>query len=84
MNLFSSSSEISHFPVMLKEVIKICKPNKGGIFVDCTFGGGSYSKELLKFPKTKVLALDRDSYVIKIAEKLKANYPSRFSFHNDS
>ena len=36
----TSSSEPQHFPVMLDEVIKICSPNKGGIYIDCTFGGG--------------------------------------------
>ena len=81
MNLFSSSSEISHFPVMLKEVIKICKPNKGGIFVDCTFGGGGYSKELLKFSKTKVIAMDRDAFILNISKKLEKEYPKRFTFH---
>ena len=27
----------------------------GGTFVDCTFGGGGYSRNLLKFNNTKVL-----------------------------
>ena len=52
MNAQTSSLEFSHFPVMLK-AIKISSPSEGGFFVDCTFGGGGYSKELLKFPKTK-------------------------------
>ena len=46
--------EISHFPVMLDEVIKICSPDKGGVYIDCTFGGGGYSKKLLKFLKQKL------------------------------
>ena len=44
MTTLKSSSENIHFPVMLDEVVKICSPDKGGIFVDCTFGGGGYSK----------------------------------------
>ena len=47
MNTLKSSSEISHFPVMLSEVIEASLPSKGGLFVDCTFGGGNYSKALL-------------------------------------
>ena len=36
---------------------------------------GGYSKELLKFDKTKVVALDRDVHqVIKIADQLKINF----------
>ena len=52
-----------HFPVMLDEVIKICSPDRGGTFIDCTFGGGGYSKEILNFSKTKVIALDRDNFI---------------------
>ena len=48
MKIQTSSLEISHFPVMLNEIIQISSPSKGGVFVDCTFGGGGYTKELLK------------------------------------
>jgi 16S rRNA (cytosine1402-N4)-methyltransferase len=44
MNNSNLSPEYSHFPVMLNEVIKICSPEEGGNFLDCTFGGGGYSK----------------------------------------
>ena len=50
--------------------------------MDCTFGAGGYSKELLRFQETKVVGLDRDSHVIKFANKLKDNFKSRFVFHN--
>ena len=76
----NTSLDFSHFPVMLDEVIKICSPKKGGVFIDCTFGGGGYSKKLLKFSKTQVIALDRDKYILKIAKELEKKYPNRFSF----
>ena len=50
MKTLTSSLEFSHFPVMLNEIIQISAPSKGGIFVDCTFGGGSYSSSILEFP----------------------------------
>ena len=78
----TSSSELPHFPVMLDEVIKICSPDKGGVYIDCTFGGGGYSKKLLKFSKTKVIALDRDKFVLSIAKELEKKYPKRFSFYH--
>ena len=77
----TSSSELTHFPVMLDEVIKICSPDKGGVYIDYTFGGGGYSKKLLKFSKTKVIALDRDKFIIKISKELEEKYPNRFFFH---
>ena len=55
----TTSLEFSHFPVMLSEIIQISNPKKGGLFVDCTFGGGGYSKALLQFPNTKIIAIDR-------------------------
>ena len=50
MKTQKSSLEFTHFPVMLSEVIKISTPSKGGLFIDCTFGGGGYSKALTKIP----------------------------------
>ena len=81
MNNQSTSLDLSHFPVMLNEVIKISSASKGGKFIDCTFGGGGYSKQLLKFPNTLVKGLDRDKTVNIIAKKLENKFPNRFKFH---
>ena len=81
MNNQSSSLESSHFPVMLNEVIQISSPFSGGKFIDCTFGGGGYSKEILKFTKTSVEALDRDENVLQIAKELERRFPQRFKFY---
>ena len=84
MNTQISSLEKTHFPVMLNEVIKSCLPiNKGQVIIDCTFGGGGYSKELLKFPNIKVIALDRDKSVISRAKRLEKNFPNKFTFYNE-
>ena len=81
MKTQTTSLELSHFPVMLSEVIQISSPKKGGLFVDCTFGGGSYSNALLDFPNTKVIGIDRDNAVISAARKLKKKFNKRFQFH---
>jgi 16S rRNA (cytosine1402-N4)-methyltransferase len=81
MNNHTSLLEFSHFPVMLNEIIKISSPLKGGTYIDCTFGGGGYSKELLKYPKTIVQGLDRDKKVEVAAKNLEKKFPSRFKFH---
>jgi 16S rRNA (cytosine1402-N4)-methyltransferase len=54
------SDDVKHYPVLLKEIISVITPQHGGTFIDCTFGQGGYSKEILKYKNTKVLALDRD------------------------
>ena len=71
MNNITSSLELSHYPVMLNEVLKITSPVKGGKYIDCTFGGGGYSKEILKIPKTSVKAIDRDNKIVLIAKQLR-------------
>ena len=80
MKTITSSLETSHFPVMLNEVIKISSPHKGGFFVDCTFGGGGYSKSILGYPKTKLIGIDRDKSVNFIAKKLEKKFKNRFQF----
>ena len=81
MNNHISSLESPHIPVMLNEVIKISSPLNGGVYIDCTFGGGGYSKQLLKFSKTIVKGLDRDSEVKEIGKKLEKKFPKRFKFY---
>ena len=83
MNNLNTSLEFSHFPVLLNEIVKLCQTKQGGNFLDCTFGGGGYSKEILKIPNTKVTALDRDLFVSKFAKKLKKKYPKRFNFYTE-
>ena len=75
-----SSLDFSHFPVMLSEVIQISSPKNGGMHLDCTFGGGGYSKEFLKFQNTRVIAIDRDNAVVSIANKLQKKFQKRFKF----
>ena len=82
MKDISSSKTYSHYPVMLKEVINICDPKNGGLFIDCTYGAGGYTNAILSYPNTKVIALDRDPNIKSLAEKTKKNYKNRFFFHN--
>ena len=72
----------SHYPVLLKEIISIITPQYGGTFIDCTFGQGGYSKKILKFKETKVIALDRDLESLKNAEEIKNKFKGRFLFKN--
>jgi 16S rRNA (cytosine1402-N4)-methyltransferase len=62
-----------HYPVLLKEIISIISPQYGGTFIDCTFGQGGYSKKILEFEDTKVIALDRDIESEVKANQLKIN-----------
>ena len=76
-------SEMSkHYPVLLNEIISIISPQYGGTFIDCTFGQGGYSKKILEFKNTKVIALDRDKDSEEKANQIKLNFEDRFIFKN--
>lgn len=52
-----------HVPVLLEEVIAGLNIRADGVYVDCTFGGGGHSKEILKHlnEQGRLFAFDQDS-----------------------
>ncbi len=83
MNATMSLEKTKHYPVMLNQVLSIISPQHGGTFIDCTFGGGGYSQAILKFPETKVFAIDRDKLTQKHANFLVKKFPKRFNFFQE-
>ena len=71
-----------HYPVLLNEIISIITPQYGGTFIDCTFGQGGYSRKILEFENTKVIAIDRDIDSKKKADQIKLKFSDRFVFKN--
>jgi 16S rRNA (cytosine1402-N4)-methyltransferase len=51
-----------HIPVMLQEAVDGLNVQPGGMYVDCTFGGGGHSREILKRlgSNGKLFAFDQD------------------------
>ena len=74
------SDTLKHYPVLLSEIISIITPQHGGTFIDCTFGQGGYTKEILSYKNTRVIALDRDLESKKEADKILKEFQNRFSF----
>ena len=72
----------NHYPVLLTEIISIITPQYGGTFIDCTFGQGGYTKKILSYEKTKVIALDRDLESLKKAKEIQQEFEDRFLFKN--
>jgi 16S rRNA (cytosine1402-N4)-methyltransferase len=62
----SSYGGAVHVPVLLREVVEQLQAEKGGMFLDCTFGGGGHTRALLEAsPDSWVVALDRDRRAIE-------------------
>lgn len=69
-----------HIPVMLNEAIKCLAPEDGKVYVDGTFGSGGHSVKILESAECKVLAVDRDPDVKKIAIDLKSKFSKKIDF----
>ncbi|MFN2446199.1 MAG: 16S rRNA (cytosine(1402)-N(4))-methyltransferase RsmH, partial [Vicinamibacterales bacterium] len=60
-----------HRPVMVDEVVALLRPERGGLFVDCTVGLGGHTRALLDRGATRVIGVDRDpSALAQAAERL--------------
>lgn len=67
--------EFKHIPVLLEEVISGLDIKPGGIYIDCTMGGGGHSSEILKRldKKGRLIGFDKDDEaVVTCREKFKA------------
>jgi 16S rRNA (cytosine1402-N4)-methyltransferase len=69
-----------HAPVLLNEVLEAVAPKNGEVIVDATFGAGGYSAALLRHAECHVIAVDRDPSVRPHADRVRAEFPDRFTF----
>lgn len=60
------ASENYHVPVMPVQCIEALDVKPGGVYVDCTLGGGGHSAEILaKLTTGKLIAIDKDREAIE-------------------
>ncbi len=76
------TTQQSHNPVMLKEVLENLAIRDGEIYVDGTFGAGGYSSAILQQADCQLIAFDRDVTVEKFANKLHEKFGEKFIFKN--
>ncbi|MGC8843365.1 MAG: 16S rRNA (cytosine(1402)-N(4))-methyltransferase, partial [bacterium] len=71
---------------MVKEVLNILQPEKGGIFVDCTTGEGGHSEALLQLmpPSSTLICIDRDEEMLAIARERLQAFPHKIHFFQES
>jgi 16S rRNA (cytosine1402-N4)-methyltransferase len=78
--------EITHLPVLKKEVLEYLSPKANENFIDCTIGGGGHTFTILERtrPQGKILGIDRDKKIIKNLERKAQNFKKRLILVNDS
>ena len=74
------TSDLFHIPVMLAEVVRYLDVVKGGLYVDCTLGGGGHSRAILERGGS-VIGIDRDCTAVAHAVKHCKDFSGRFSTH---
>ncbi|MHA7870785.1 MAG: 16S rRNA (cytosine(1402)-N(4))-methyltransferase RsmH [Hyphococcus sp.] len=72
----------SHAPVMLQEVLEALSPAAGGRYVDATFGGGGYTRAILKHAECSVYGFDRDPTAIERAKAWASDFGDRLMMFN--
>ena len=73
-------SEFHHIPIMLPQVLELLEPERGGIFVDGTLGGGGHAEAVLeRLPEgSRLIGIDRDGAAIKAASERLARFGEKF------
>ncbi len=62
--------EFNHVSVLLKETVDALKVHDGGLFVDCTAGGGGHSAEVLsRLNSGRLISIDQDPDAIATLNK---------------
>jgi 16S rRNA (cytosine1402-N4)-methyltransferase len=66
-----------HIPVLTDAAIHYLRPDRGGLFVDCTVGLGGHTDALLRAGATRVIGLDRDTEALSAARLTLAHWGDR-------
>ena len=67
-----------HAPVMVEEVLRHLAPERGGVYLDGTLGGGGHAEAVLeRGPEAMVLGVDRDPDALREAGTRLARFGER-------
>ena len=71
--------EFAHVSILAPECMEILRPERGGVYVDCTAGGGGHSFEIARrLPEGgRLICLDRDDAALAACEKRLSPFADR-------
>lgn len=74
-------SEFHHIPILRETVVALLAPQRGGIFIDGTLGGGGHAEAVLeRLPQGgRLYGIDRDGAAIEAASRRLAPYGEAFT-----
>lgn len=74
-----------HVSVLASEVVEFLVTRADGVYVDCTVGEGGHTLQIVSlYDKAKVVALDKDREVLRLAERNLEGYLDRVKLvHSD-
>jgi 16S rRNA (cytosine1402-N4)-methyltransferase len=69
---------------MTAEVLQHLRPDRGGVFIDCTVGLGGHARALLEAGATRLIGLDRDRHALAGAGETLSAWRDRIDLvHSD-
>lgn len=72
-----------HIPVMLDKVLNYLEGEKRNLIVDCTFGGGGHSREILiRHKNIKIIGLDRDFDAVQRGRVIMEEFKNRLNLYH--
>ncbi len=72
-----------HIPVLARRAIEWLGVHDGGFYIDATFGGGGYTRAILRTPGTRVIGIDRDQTAIAQGASLVGEARGRLELVED-
>jgi len=72
-----------HVPVLARRVVDWLGVDRGGLYIDATFGGGGYTRAILQAPAARVIGIDRDRVAIAQGAALVAQAGGRLELVED-
>lgn len=72
--------QYQHIPVLPDALISGIQVKDGGVYLDCTVGGGGHTELILQSNNVRVVAIDRDEMAIAAAQTKLETYGDRIKF----